>query len=226
MPFVPGGQGYIASVLMPNLIPASNIFSAAFIEIPPALMNQANPLGQYIVKYGGVVGIALQLAARMISKQDNEHPVIYPEGRVYGNREVYGMPLQNQPDTTTLEFIETRNPSVRDFFLKWATTIFDYQTSRSYNYQIPQLQATIYLYDFSPDLSAVVFKQTLLGAYPLSVNDNEAIGFQVDAQDLARITVQFKHVFTYPELSPSFDNCALLLREMLMPNIRKIECGV
>ncbi len=219
MAFVPGGQGYGQSVLLPNLIPSSNIYSAAYIALPEALMGQPNPIGQMLVQYGGTSGVAIQLAQRLVSKQDNPHPVQYPEGRVYGNREVYGIPIINQPDTITLEFMETRNPSVRDFFLKWLSTIFDYQTSRSYNYNIPQLQATIYLYDFAPDLSAVVFKQTVFGAYPMSLNDNDSINFNVENQDLSRISVQFKCTLTIPELSPPFDEYATILAQTLFPNL-------
>jgi len=222
MPYVPGGRNIKPTIIKPNVIPASNNYSGVYIEFGSLLID--SKFREILDSVNGTRGLAEALVLRLIEKDDIEHRLQYPEGRIYGNRVVFGLPVVNWDGTIRMRFLETRNPSIRDLFIAWASLISNYYTGAALSYQLPRLQARIFVYDFSPDLNSIINKITLFNCYPQGIP--EVVTLDVTAQELLAIDITFAYSAFIVEDNPTWDRYAEIVREKIKPTINFNEVTV
>lgn len=218
MPYVPGVTGLKKSITEPDIIPTTN-FAFAVIELPRIVPDVNRDLFNYITKYGGDKDFGVKLAARTISISDWIPRSTYTKQQVYGGRYAISAPKHEEPGTITLQFLETRKPSVRDFFLLWRKTWDDF-LGKSIYYDPPKMSGRLTVYYLIPDLSAIDLKIIFYNVYPESIS-NDAIAGDVSATDLSQFSISFRYVAAVPYFNPKWDPKGLYYRDKLFPSVAK-----
>ena len=218
MPYVPGATGLKKSITEPDIIPTTN-FAFAVIELPRLVPDVNRDLFNYITKYGGDKDFGVKLAARTISISDWIPRSTYAKQQVYGGRYAISAPKHEEPGTITLQFLETRKPSARDFFLLWRKTWDDFSGKAIY-YDPPKMSGRLTVYYLIPDLSAIDLKIMFYNVYPESIS-NDAIAGDVSATDLSQFNISLRYVAAVPCFNPKWDPKGLYYRDKLFPSVAK-----
>ena len=219
MAYVPGATGLKKSITEPDIIPTTT-FAFAIVQLP-RLVPEINPqLFEYIARYGGNKDFGVKLAARTISISDWIPRSNYAKQMVYGGRYAISAPRHEEPGTISLQFIETRNPSARDFFLMWRR-IWDDFSGKALYYDPPKMAGRLKVYFLTPDLEAITLKITFYNAFPEAIPE-DAISADVSSTDLSQFTVNFRYVAAVPDLNPRWDNDGLYYRDKLFPSVANV----
>lgn len=218
MPYIPGATGLKMSLTEPDIIPSTS-FGFAVIELPK-LTPTVNPqLFEYILRHGNgsQKAFGVKLAARTISISEWIPRSTYTKQRIYGARYAISAPRHEEPGSITLQFLETRAPSVRDFFLLWRKT-WDDATGKAVYYDPPKMQGKITVYYLIPDLSAIDLKITFYAAYPAALPEDPVAG-DVSDTGLSQLSITFNYVAAVPCFDNKWDDLGLFFRDKLFPSV-------